>query len=41
MKKNQNVNYREVLFVDMSSGKKYLCGSAVKTNETAVYEGNS
>ena len=41
MKKNQNVNYREVLFVDMSSGKKYLCGSAVKTNETAEYEGKS
>jgi large subunit ribosomal protein L31 len=41
MKENQNVEYRDVVFVDMSSNKKYLCGSAVKTKETIEYEGKT
>lgn len=41
MKENTHPEYRDVLFIDMSSGKKYLCGSSVKTTETAEYEGQS
>ena len=41
MKENENVDYREVLFVDMSSGNKYVCGSSVKTAATTEYEGKT
>ena len=39
MKENKYPDYRDVCFVDMSSGKKYLCGSSVKTADTTEYNG--
>ena len=41
MKENTHPEYRNVCFVDMSSGKKYLCGSSVKTSQTVEYEGKT
>ena len=41
MKENTHPEYRDVCFVDMSTGKKYLCGSAVKTSQTEEFEGKS
>ncbi|MCH9811427.1 type B 50S ribosomal protein L31 [bacterium] len=39
MKENTHPEYRDVVFTDMSTGKKFLCGSAVKTSTTDEYEG--
>lgn len=39
MKKNTHPEYKEVVFVDSSTGKKFLCRSAVKTSETTDFEG--
>lgn len=41
MKENTHPEYREVVFVDMSTGKKFLCGSAVATTATDEYEGKT
>ena len=41
MKENTHPEYRDVCFVDMSTGKKYVCGSAVKTSDTVEFEGKS
>lgn len=41
MKENTHPEYRDVCFVDMSTGKKYVCGSAVKTSDTIEFEGKS
>ena len=41
MKENTHPEYRDVCFVDMSSGKKYVCGSAVKTSQTTDFEGKN
>ena len=41
MKENTHPEYREVVFLDMSTGKKYLCGSAVKTSQTEEYKGKT
>jgi large subunit ribosomal protein L31 len=39
MKKNTHPNYRKVLFIDSSTGKKFLIGSTLETKETQVHEG--
>lgn len=39
MKKNTHPEYKEVLFEDTSTGKRFIIGSTLKTNETAVHEG--
>lgn len=41
MKENTHPEYRDVVFVDMSTGEKYLCGSAVKTSQTEEFEGKT
>lgn len=38
MKKDIHPEYKEVVFLDMSTGKKFLCRSAVKTHETVEFE---
>lgn len=39
MKKNTHPQYQEVLFVDSSTGYKFVCGSTVQPEETEVFEG--
>lgn len=39
MKKEIHPNYRDVLFVDTTTGKKFVCGSPVKTDKTEKHEG--
>jgi len=39
MKDEIHPSYREVLFVDSSTGTKYLIGSTLQTKETEVFEG--
>ena len=39
MKKNTHPQYQQVLFIDTSTGHKYLCGTTLKTNEKEVFEG--
>jgi large subunit ribosomal protein L31 len=39
MKQDIHPEYREVVFLDMSSGKKFLCRSTVKTFEEVEFEG--
>jgi len=39
MKKDQHPQYQEVLFVDSASGMKFVCGSAVKSDQVEMYEG--
>ena len=39
MKKEGHPQYQEVLFVDSSSGMKFVCGTATKSDQTEVYEG--
>jgi len=39
MKKNTHPEYQDVLFVDSSTGHKFVCGSTLKTDETEVFEG--
>ena len=39
MKENTHPEYREVLFVDSSTGNEYLIGSTIKTKETKSFEG--
>lgn len=39
MKKNTHPEYKKVLFVDSSTGTKFVCGSALKTDETETFEG--
>ncbi len=41
MKENIHPEYRQVCFIDMSTGKKYVCGSTVKTSKTTEYEGKT
>jgi large subunit ribosomal protein L31 len=41
MKQEIHPEYKEVVFLDMSTGKKFLCRSAVKTHETVEFEGKS
>jgi len=39
MKKNKHPEYKDVLFVDSSTGQKFVCGSTLKTKETEMHEG--
>jgi large subunit ribosomal protein L31 len=39
MKKDTHPEYQQVLFVDSSTGTKFLIGSTIKTDKTEVYEG--
>lgn len=39
MKQGIHPEYQEVVFVDTSTGKKFLCSSTVKSDETVDFEG--
>ena len=39
MKEDIHPKYQEVLFVDSSTGYKFVCGSTVQPEETEVFEG--
>ncbi len=39
MKKNIHPEYRQVLFVDSSTGYKFVCGSTYQGDKTEVFEG--
>ncbi len=39
MKKNTHPKYKKVLFRDSSTGHTFICGSALETKETEVFEG--
>jgi large subunit ribosomal protein L31 len=39
MKKNIHPKYQQVLFVDSSTGNKFLCGSTLQPAETGTYNG--
>lgn len=39
MKKNVHPKYQKVLFIDSSTGKKFICGSTLHPKETQVFEG--
>lgn len=41
MKKNTHPEYQKVLFVDSTTGKKFICGSTLKPSETAEFEGQT
>lgn len=41
MKQDIHPEYKEVVFLDMSTGKKFLCRSAVKARETTDFEGKT
>lgn len=39
MKKNIHPKYQQVLFVDSTTGKKFVCGSTLQPDETDTFEG--
>lgn len=39
MKKDIHPAYQDILFVDTSTGTKFVCGSTLQPNETEVFEG--
>lgn len=39
MKKQGHPDYHEVLFIDSSTGHKFICGTTLKTKEKETYEG--
>jgi len=39
MKKDTHPAYQDILFVDTSTGTKFVCGSTLQPEETEVYEG--
>lgn len=39
MKKNGHPEYQDVLFIDSSTGIKFLCGTTIKTDKTETFEG--
>ena len=39
MKENIHPNYRDVLFIDMSNGFKFICRSTAPSRENAEHEG--
>lgn len=41
MKKDSHPEYKEVVFLDMSTGKKFLCRSVIQTSETTDFEGKT
>jgi len=41
MKDNIHPEYKEVLFVDTATGKKFVCGSALQAKDTDEFEGKN
>jgi large subunit ribosomal protein L31 len=41
MKKETHPKYRKVLFVDSSTGFKFVCGSTLNSDKTATFEGET
>lgn len=41
MKKEGHPDYQDVLFVDTSTGTKFVCGSTLKPEETEEFEGKT
>lgn len=41
MKQDIHPEYQEVVFLDMSTGKKFLCRSTIKPDETTDFEGKT
>ena len=41
MKQDTHPEYKEVVFQDMMSGKKFLCRSAINSTETTDFEGQT
>lgn len=39
MKKDIHPTYQDVLFVDSSTGYKFVCGSTLQTDEREIFEG--
>lgn len=39
MKKEGHPHYQEALFVDSTSGMKFVCGTTLKSDQKEVYEG--
>lgn len=39
MKKSTHPKYQQVLFVDSATGRRFVCGSALQTKETEIFEG--
>lgn len=39
MKKNIHPKYQQVLFVDSSTGNKFVCGSTLQPEETGTFNG--
>jgi len=39
MKKDKHPKYQQVLFVDSSTGDKFVCGSSLQCKETEEFEG--
>lgn len=39
MKKNTHPPYQDILFVDSSTGYKFICGSTLQPEKKEVYEG--
>lgn len=39
MKKNTHPKYQTILFVDTSTGRKWLCGSTIEPDQTEKFEG--
>lgn len=41
MKKNTHPKYQDVLFVDSTTGRKFICGSTLDPKEVGEFEGQS
>lgn len=41
MKENTHPKYQEVLFVDSSTGHKFVCGSTLQSEETDTFNGKT
>ena len=39
MKQDTHPEYQDVLFVDSSTGTKFICGSTLKSDKTETFEG--
>ncbi len=39
MKKDKHPKYQKILFVDSSTGKKFVCGAAMECEATETFEG--
>jgi large subunit ribosomal protein L31 len=39
MKKEGHPQYQDVVFVDSTTGMKFVCGTTLKSDQTEVYEG--